>query len=97
MTNTAQGIQRALVEALEFAQGTPRAAEFQAHIPDEIDIQRIRRKLNMSQAQFSQSFGIKLGTLRDWEQGRRVPDTSARALLKVIDKEPDAVARALAS
>ena len=41
-------------------------------------------------------FGILPSTLRDWEQNRRHPDGAARILLIVIDKEPDAVTRALA-
>jgi putative transcriptional regulator len=41
-------------------------------------------------------FGILPATLRDWEQNRRHPDGAARVLLMVIDKEPDAVTRALA-
>jgi putative transcriptional regulator len=36
-----------------------------------------------------------LGTVRDWEQGRRAPDTASRNLLKIIDREPEAAARAL--
>ena len=50
----------------------------------------------MSQAEFSKTFRIPLGTLRDWEQHRRDPDRAARAYLEVIAREPDAVRRALA-
>ena len=45
---------------------------------------------------FAARFGILPATLRDWEQNRRHPDGAARVLLMVIDKEPDAVTRALA-
>ena len=50
----------------------------------------------MSQNGFAARFGILPSTLRDWEQNRRHPDGAARVLLMVIDKEPDAVFRALA-
>jgi len=50
----------------------------------------------MSQNAFAARFGILPSTLRDWEQNRRHPDGAARVLLMVIDKEPDAVTRALA-
>jgi putative transcriptional regulator len=40
-------------------------------------------------------FGLQLGTVRDWEQRKRQPDGAARVLLTVIDKEPEAVERAL--
>jgi putative transcriptional regulator len=49
----------------------------------------------MSQNAFAARFGILPSTLRDWEQNRRHPDGAARVLLMVIDKEPDAVTRAL--
>ena len=55
----------------------------------------IRRALRMSQEEFAQKFQIPLGTLRDWEQGRKEPDAAARAYLKVIAKNPNAVAEAL--
>jgi hypothetical protein len=48
------------------------------------------------QEEFAARYHIPLGTLRDWEQHRSEPDQAARAFLKVIAKEPDIVARALA-
>ena len=59
--------------------------------------QLIRAGLNLTQEEFSEQFQIPLGTLRDWEQGKKWPDSAARALLRVIEKEPEAVLRALAS
>ena len=56
----------------------------------------IRQKLQMTQEQFAAEFRIPLGTLRDWEQGVRVPDTAARSYLRVISKNPQAVLEALA-
>jgi putative transcriptional regulator len=55
----------------------------------------IRRALKMSQEAFAERFHIPLGTLRDWEQGRKAPDAAARAYLKVIGRNPSAVAEAL--
>ncbi len=60
-------------------------------------LKNLRARLNMTQAEFSQRFRIPLGTLRDWEQGVSYPDASARTLLRVIAREPEAVLRALAS
>ncbi len=54
----------------------------------------IRRALGLSQEAFSAKFHIPLGTLRDWEQGRKEPDAAARAYLVVIAREPEAVGRA---
>jgi len=55
----------------------------------------IRRALGLSQEQFAARFHIPLGTLRDWEQGRKDPDTAARAYLRVIGHNPAAVMEAL--
>ena len=55
----------------------------------------IRRALGLSQEEFAARFHIPLGTLRDWEQGRKEPDAAARAYLKVIGRNPSAVSEAL--
>jgi putative transcriptional regulator len=57
----------------------------------------IRRALGLSQEEFSASFGIPIGTLRDWEQGRVEPDQAARSYLTVIARDPDAVRKAFAA
>jgi putative transcriptional regulator len=56
----------------------------------------IRRALGLTQEDFAAQFNIPVGTLRDWEQARNVPDKAAEAYLRVIAKDPDAVRRALA-
>ena len=65
-------------------------------IPERIDVRAIRMKRKMSQAAFANRYGLALNALQDWEQGRRPPNRYARILLAVIDKEPEAVERALA-
>lgn len=60
-------------------------------------IKIIRRALELSQEEFSSRFQIPIGTLRDWEQGRKEPDAAARAYLIVIARNPDAVMKALAA
>lgn len=57
----------------------------------------IRRALGLSQEDFAAQFHIPLGTVRDWEQGRKEPDAAARAFLVVIAREPETVERALAA
>ena len=59
------------------------------------DIAATRRRLGLSQTEFAAWFGISPGTLRNWEQGRRVPEGPARVLLRVIERDPDAVRRAI--
>ncbi|WP_436199008.1 helix-turn-helix domain-containing protein [Astrobacterium formosum] len=60
-------------------------------------IRALRAKLNLTQEEFAARFHLPLGTVRDWEQGAHRPDRAAQVLLKVISKDPDAVARALES
>lgn len=69
------------------------AARATAFKPD--DVRTIRERLDLSQADFALMIGVSVGTLRNWEQGRRQPDGPARALLRVASAEPEAVARAL--
>lgn len=56
----------------------------------------VRRALRLTQEEFADQFHVPIGTLRDWEQGRSVPDKAAEAYLRVIARDPDAVRRALA-
>ena len=80
-------------EALAFAQGDDNGCV--VHIPEEIDTARIRKKISMSQSQFAAYFGVSVRTVQQWEQGRSLPSGAARAFLTVIDREPEAVRRAL--
>lgn len=49
------------------------------------DVQRIRAKLDLSQAQFADLLGVSVRTVQDWEQGRNSPGAPAAALLKLAD------------
>jgi len=64
--------------------------------PKPIDVKAIRKRVKMSQAEFSRTYGISKRALQEWEQGGRQPDSAARAYLTVIAKEPAVVRRALA-
>jgi putative transcriptional regulator len=60
-----------------------------------VDVKAIRSATGLSQGLFAVRYRIPVGTLRDWEQGRKQPDTTARAYLHVIARNPDMVAKAL--
>jgi putative transcriptional regulator len=60
-------------------------------------VKTLRRTLGPTQEEFAGRYHIPLGTLRDWEQGRTEPDQPARAYLKAISGDPEAVRRALAA
>jgi putative transcriptional regulator len=58
---------------------------------DPLDIKQIREEYNLTQEQFAAMPGISVRTLRNWEQGRRVPEGPARVLLQVAARHPEAV------
>jgi putative transcriptional regulator len=60
-----------------------------------VNPKRLRDRLGLTQEEFAGRYRIPLGTLRDWEQGRKYPDAPARAYLTVIDRDPQAVASLL--
>ena len=64
---------------------------------DQLDIKRVRERYNLTQCEFAALLGISVRTLRNWEQGRRVPVGPARVLLQVAAKHPEAVLDAVRS
>jgi len=83
-------------EARRIARGEADPHSYIVHVPADVDVAGLRRKLHLSQAQFARRFGFNAASLKDWEQGRTHPPSPVRAYLKVIEKEPKAVERALA-
>ena len=73
----------------------PMTEEEWAAAPRVPQVRIIRRALKLSQEEFAARYHIPIGTLRDWEQGRKEPDAAAKAYLRVIAKEPETVRKAL--
>jgi putative transcriptional regulator len=94
MSKSGQSILRGARQALDYAGGARDG--FVAHVPEAVDVAAIRKRLGLSQAEFAAQFGFNLDAVQNWEQGRRRPEGAARAFLRVIEREPDAVQRALA-
>jgi putative transcriptional regulator len=84
-------------QALAIAKGELDASTYEVHVPDTIDVKALRRSLKLSQAAFARRYGFNPARIRDWEQGRSRPDGAVRAYLLVIQREPEAVERALAA
>ncbi|WP_165741781.1 helix-turn-helix domain-containing protein [Candidatus Thiosymbion oneisti] len=82
-------------QALAFAEGQAEPKDYRIHIPGEINVRYIREQFHMSQTQFAQAFGFSVRTLQEWEQGRSVPRGVSKHFLLVLQKEPEAVQRAL--
>ena len=84
-------------DALAYAQGdSSRGDAHRLRVPQKIDVKAIRQRLGLTQLDFAQRYGFALRSIQNWEQGRRQPDSPTRLLLLVIDREPEAVERALA-
>jgi putative transcriptional regulator len=88
-------IAQGLREALAYVQGNKAKARLhRVYVPD-IDVERVRRGLGLSQVDFAAAFGVSVATVRNWEQGRRRPHGPARVLLVVIEKAPRVVLDAI--
>ena len=99
MSKVGEDIIRGLEQAVAYAKDKDSVPGVRVHrifVPDKVEVKAIRKRLKLTQVEFSERFGFKIGSIRDWEQHRSTPDTAARAFLKVIDKDPKAVAKALA-
>ena len=60
-----------------------------------LDISEIRNKINKTQEEFAAMLNVSVGTLRNWEQGRRKPAGAALSLLKLVSADPQYVKRVL--
>ncbi len=98
MSETGESILRGAREALAYARGDRKKGRATTvQVPENVDVKAVRRRLSLTQAEFARRFGFSVATVRDWEQRRRRPDGAARVLLTVIDREPEAVQRALSA
>ncbi|MBE5316483.1 MAG: helix-turn-helix domain-containing protein [Xanthomonadales bacterium] len=60
-----------------------------------VNVKRIRVATGLSQAKFARVVAVPLGTLRNWEQGRREPTGPAKVLLKALERDPQSVLEAI--
>jgi putative transcriptional regulator len=65
------------------------------NIPYAIDVAAVRNKTGLSQVAFARRIGVPVGTIRNWEQGRRSPQGPARILLALLDRNPSIVEETL--
>jgi putative transcriptional regulator len=90
-----QSIKQGLTEAVAHAKG--KRVGVNEYQPYEVDVVSLRKRLGLTQVQFAARFGFSVATLRHWERGDRMPHGPALVLLNLIDREPQAVMRALAA
>lgn len=77
-----RGLAQAGIEAMHIAPGS------------DVDVRALRERLCLTREQFALRYGLEVETLRNWESGKREPDTTARSYLRAIANAPDAVERA---
>jgi putative transcriptional regulator len=95
MSKLGEELIESMAEALAHAKGKRTASRSHRVAVRPADVQKARKRLGLSQDQFAYAFGVSASTLRKWEQGQRSPTGAAMTLLKIIDREPRAVVRAL--
>lgn len=59
------------------------------------DVRELRERIKLTQSGFAELIGVSVRTLQNWEQGRREPEGPAKALLRVVERQPEAVLQAL--
>ncbi|MDD2868638.1 helix-turn-helix domain-containing protein [Neomegalonema sp.] len=91
-----ESVMRGLAE-VEAHLGGKKVPGLKAHIPAAFDVARIRAATGLTQREFAGRIGVSRRTLENWEQGRRVPQGPARALLRLIDADPEAMLKRLAA
>ncbi len=93
MSEYFESIKKGAEEALAWKQGKKTGARVRQYTA--MDVAKIRKNANMTQKEFSESFSIPLSTLRQWEQGKRVPQGPAQTLLRIIAHDRKTAIKAL--
>ncbi len=96
-TPLGRDLEKSLKQALAHARGEIALPSRAVRVPERVDVARLRKRLKLSQRAFAARFGFDVRAVQDWEQGRRRPERTARVLLRIIEREPKAVDRALAA
>ena len=95
MTKAGRELAEALTEVLGDVTGTAPLKGRTVNVPDLVDVKAIRKSVGMSQQQFADTFGLKVASVRNWEQGRTEPEGPAKVLLTIISRKPKDALEAL--
>ncbi len=90
MSKLGKRLVAAMQEAVDHSKGKNELRTTSVAIA-EVDVHAVRKAQGMTQEEFAETYGFALSALRNWEQGRRLPDRSARILLLLIEREPEVV------
>ena len=92
--NIGEEVLAGLLEIKAWQAGKKKLKTTKVSMPTAQDVAPIRHKLGLSQESFAALMGVKVGTLRNWEQRRREPQGSARSLLLIAKKMPEVFLKA---
>ncbi len=95
MSNLADDIAQGLESAIAYVRGDREGVREHLIKVPLVDVKALRQRLGLTQQEFAQRFSFSVRSVQNWEQGRRSPEGPARILLTVIDREPQAVLRAI--
>jgi DNA-binding transcriptional regulator YiaG len=84
---------KSVKQAGAIARGERKPARRRAFSPTRV--LAVREKADLSQAQFARLLNVSVRTLQNWEQARREPTGPAKALLRIVEREPAIALRAL--
>jgi len=98
MTKFGADLIQAMSEALAHTQGKD-VPGIRVHSVDlgSVDAKAVRRKLDLTQDEMAAVLGTSSSGYKKWEQGKRQPSGAARTLLRIMEREPEAVLRALSA
>ena len=91
-----EGLIGSLKEARAHARGES-VPDLRITLPEQVDVAAVRARTRLSQVAFARRIGVSPGTLRNWEQKRRVPEGPARVLLSMIARNPRIVEETLSA
>ena len=97
MSTLGKRLIKAAKEGRAIARGEADPRTYKVHVPVRVNVKAMRARLRMTQAEFAMRYNLNIARIRDWEQGRSQPDGAVRAYLRVIEREPKAVERALSA
>ena len=95
MSKAGESILQGMKQALDYSKNLHNPSEYRTHVPEKLDVKKIRKKLHMSQFEFAARYGLQLDSIRNWEQERRRPEGAARILLYLIDRDPETIEKIL--
>jgi putative transcriptional regulator len=93
--NIGEEILAGIREVKEWQQGKKKLKTTRMELPRAADVAKIRQNLDLTQDEFADFMGVNVKTLQNWEQKRREPQGPARSLLRIAEKAPEAILKAL--